>query len=1209
MERLTTAGDWEKDLSTLDQLKLIGITLTEDYTIKWFSEYAMYKAHWSKEEVIGKNFIRDFVPAADQESIAYILERGFVQGKTIDRQELVFRGKDVALRTMVINTILTHTDDQGKKLFTIIGEDITRRRRMEVALSKSSAQLQDLVDNTSDVIQLISLDGKFIFVNRAWCEILGYDLDEIASKNITDILYPPAMESTFQQLEKVKSGIPAPDFETVFLSKEGKQIYLAGSVNCRFDNGKPTAFRCILHDFTAKARAEKAQNLYYSIANWTISTPNLDNLYLNIHKELGKIIDAENFFIALYDQTKSFIYFPYYVDQYFQKNLKFTRRKLGNGLTEYAIASNRTLFLYDTDIHALAKSNSIYIYGVVPKVMLCVPLRIGDRITGIIGVKSYKNKNAFDTRDLELLEFISGQIALAIARKQNEEDLNKYAARLQAIFDSSSHLMWSVNKGLQLTSFNLNYSDFIHSQIGSRPALHFNTENLGARVLGMKKRKILEQHYRLALKGETQYFEMEIATKGGGEMWLEFYLSPILLSGGVIEEVTGLARDITRRKQAELALRKSEEVFRGIFVNLQDIYCRMDRNGRITMISPSVFKRTGYVPEEVLGRPITDFFSDKSLMQKALIILRREKSLRNMEAALLIKDGTERQFMFNMLLFTDDKGRTADVAVLARDITELKHNELELRKAKEQAEYSLKVKEGFLANMSHEIRTPMNGVIGMIDLLSSTQLNDEQRDYVRTIKRSSETLLHILNDILDLSKIEAGKMVLHSAPLSIGDLLEKLVALFSQTARNKGNTLLYELDRQVPMYLIGDSTRLLQILSNLTSNALKFTENGEVKIKVFVIESKQELYTIKVEVYDSGIGISPENQKMLFNSFTQVDNSSRKSFGGTGLGLSISKQLTKLMNGEIGVVSKEGEGSMFWFTFQAKETDESPFILEKIEEDQLNTSAFEQYQPYLLLVDDNSVNRKVASEIMKKAGCLVDTAESGFIAIDRVRSAVKARMYDAIFMDIQMPDMDGVETTARLKQEFGAELPPVIAMTAYSMKEDREKFLNNGMDDYLAKPIRAQQLINKIHELVDAKLPLTVEEVAYEVVQNEEIVSVESETTVVLEREIVDQLKEIGGADLVYSVYDDFVEESNVLVSEALEAWKVGDIATIKSHLHTLKGSAGTVGIHVVAEIAKEAEGRLKTNDTSTLASALPELEKAYQDFLANYKGLLASWL
>jgi PAS domain S-box-containing protein len=267
MEPITTSLDWQSDLATLDRLKLIGITLSEDFTIRWFSEYAMYKTHWSKEEVIGKNFIRDFVPPTEQDSIKYILERGFVQGKKIDRQELIFIGKEVAPRTMVINSIMTHVDAEGRKLYTIIGEDITRRRRMEVALSKSSAQLQDLVDNTSDVIQLISLDGKFIFVNRAWCEILGYELEEIASKNISDILYPPVMESTFQQLEKVKSGIPAPDFETVFLSKEGKQVYLAGSVNCRFDNGKPTAYRCILHDFTAKARAEKAQNLYYSIAN------------------------------------------------------------------------------------------------------------------------------------------------------------------------------------------------------------------------------------------------------------------------------------------------------------------------------------------------------------------------------------------------------------------------------------------------------------------------------------------------------------------------------------------------------------------------------------------------------------------------------------------------------------------------------------------------------------------------------------------------------------------------------------------------------------------------------------------------------------------------------------------------------------------------------------------------------------------------------
>lgn len=1161
------------------------------------------KTGWHESDLVGFSIFDKLIPREEEYEVRQMLEEGIQGKRKLEQREVPFLAQKGTLRTFSINSVLIHQENQEVECITLVGDDITRRRRMESAIAKSNSQLQDLVDNTSDLIQLVAIDGKFIFVNKAWREVLGYGLDEIASMRMEDILHPQHKEEALEQLKRIEQGIANPSFEAVFMNREGKKVFVAGSVNCRFDNGKPTAFRCILNDFTEKIRAEKAQNLYYSIANWTVNTQNLEEFYQGIHEELGKIIDVRNFFIALYDPSQSYIYFPYYVDQYFKGNVRFTRRKLGNGLTEYAIASNKPLFLSDKDIEQLAKTNSLYLYGVTPKVLLCVPLRIGDRVTGIIGVKSYDDPNMFDARDLELLEFISGQVAMAIARKQSEEELSKYLARLNAIFDSSSHLIWSVNKSLQLTSFNRNYADLIHNQLGVRPSLQSSAEKFGWRMVGNSNRRTLETKYRQALRGEPQYFEFKIDRKDAGEMWLEFYLNPIHYADGVIEEVSGIARDITRRKEAELSLRHSEELFRGIFENLQDIYCRINRLGEITMISQSVLKRLGYLPEEVIGHKIIEFFPDKKRIHSALIRLRKTKSLRNFEITMYRKDGTERQFMINMLMFTNDKGKPTEVAVLARDITELKRNELELLKSKEHAERSLKVKEGFLANMSHEIRTPMNGVIGMIDLLGETPLNPEQKDYVLTIKRSSETLLNILNDILDLSKIEAGKMELHEAPIAVEELLLKLVSLFGQTAKSKGNTLTYHIGPDIPKFIIADQTRLLQIMSNLTSNALKFTENGSVKVLLTLLKKEGLFHKIKVEVVDSGIGISATDKQILFTSFTQLDNSSRKSFGGTGLGLAISKQLCALMNGEIGVESTLGEGSTFWFTFETKETSIAQVSTITQLEDTPIEDVFADYHPLILLVDDNAVNRKVANEILKKSGCETDMAESGFKAIEMVekRYHSDSKGYDIIFMDIQMPDMDGVETTQELKKRFSKGLPPIVAMTAYSMKEDRDRFMSQGMDDYIAKPIRAQTLVQKVRELMgnieNRKLEQKQKEIAQEAM------------VPVLDKEIIEQLNGIGGADLVWSVFDDFVTESNELVAGALEAYKAGDIKTVKSNLHTLKGSGGTVGVSQVAEIARDAEWRLKSDDTSTLAEALPALEKAYERFLASYKGLLGEWL
>jgi PAS domain S-box-containing protein len=1200
---------------TVDQLNLIGLTVEHDGSVSYANPYTLRVTAWAMDEVIGRNFFDVLIPEADRPVLERLFAEALERGGFPEQREIELLTRSGSTRTVHLNSFITSGSGSRTDSFTLIGEDLTNKRRVASALSNTNAQLQDLVDNTSDLIQLITLDGKFIFVNRAWRDLLGYGADQIAALSLQDVLHPDYIKSTLDRLQRVQEGEPNPSFETVFKTKDGRTLFLSGSVNCRYDQGRPTAFRCILRDITQKIRAEKAQRLYYSIASWTLNSRNLDDFYQRVHHELGNIIDTGNFFIALYDQSNRYLTFPYYVDESFQGNMRFTKKRLGNGLTEYTIRANQPLFLTDTDIYRLAETHEIDLYGQQqPKLMLTAPLRVGDQITGIIGVKSYHDPNHYGPRDLELLEFISGQVALAISRKQAEAALNKQTARLNAIFDSSTYLIWSVNKAWQLTTFNQNYARLIDQLTGKKPRLLTDTKQQGWRGVNEDNQRLLDDRYRAAFRGERQHFEMQIDLDGK-EAWLELHINPIQLTGGVIEEVSGIARNITNRKLAQLNLERSEEKFRGIFENLQDIYVRVDRQGRVTMISPSVFKRSGYTPDEVMGQNALDFFVDPTVIRQALYKLVRTRSVRNFEATLRRKDGTERQFMFNMLLLKDEDGRYSVVAALARDITELKRQATELVKAKEEAERSLKVKERFLANMSHEIRTPMNGVIGMVDLLNDTTLNDEQRDYVRTIRRSSETLLNILNDILDLSKIEAGKMVLHEAPATLSEVFEKLIALFGQQANAKQNKLFYTLAPDLPRYVIVDQTRLLQILSNLTSNALKFTENGIVEVAASLVSKRGKFNRIRVEVRDSGIGISPENIKLLFNSFSQVDTSSRKSFGGTGLGLSISKELAHLMKGEVGVESTVGLGSTFWFTVELKETAISPTQSpQELANDQKVTDFFTDYTPVILLVDDNAVNRKVASEILRKAGCDVTTASSGPEAIE----AVGLRAFDVIFMDIQMPDMDGVETTRFLRQQYPGQLPPIVAMTAYSMREDRERFLSQGMDDYLPKPIRAQGLIAKVNELVKGRdafgagmaspqglagdgseAPATPALHATPAPKASPALLAPYVSEPILDLDILEQLRDIGGVELVESVLDDFVEEATVLVREALEAFAAGDVPTVKSHLHTLKGSAGTVGVARLARIAREAEGKLKMQDTSQLAQELQALEAAFAEFMA----------
>ena len=1075
---LSMASELEK---TVENLNLVGIVLEDNGTIVFSNSFANKVLGYEYGELVGKNFFDVLVPEQEREQRIQSFNQAMEKGGLFDQKERTMLSKTNQIRYVELNSTIFNDATEEIRYLTVIGEDVTERRKVAEALSRSNAQLQDIINNTSDLIQLISMSGRFLYVNKAWLDITGYESDELATLRLKDILHPDFAEEALLKFEKIKNGEKIADFEVVFRRKDGRRLYLSGSVNCRYDKETPTAYRCIFHNSTAKVRAERSSNLYSNIAQATIRSTNLDDLYLNIHQELGKVIDVKNFFIAQYDSAKSYLYFPYYIDEYFDSRVHFTKRKLGNGLTEYAIAANKPLILRDEEIYKLAEEKKIYLYGVVPKVMICVPLRIGNKVTGIIGLKSYERQNKYEQRDLELLDFISGQVALAIARKQAEDVLARETARLTAIIEGSSHLMWSVNRRMLLTSFNQEYLQLIENQLGVKPQLTLSTEKMGFRMVSVEDRKVLEEKYKLAFKGEQQHFEVQLDSPDGEEKWVEVFLNPIKNNGN-IEEVSGIGRDITNLKKYQ-----------------QDIV-----------------------------------------------------------------------------------------------------------KAKDEAERSLKVKERFLANMSHEIRTPMNGVIGMIDLMIDTPLNEEQKDYVQTIRKSSETLLHILNDILDLAKIEAGKMALNEAPLVFKDIFDRLQSLFNQVATAKNNKIITEYDDNLPEFVIADETRLLQILSNFTSNALKFTENGTVKIKSSLVEKRGKFNRIKVEIIDSGIGITEENLKILFNAFQQVDNSTKKSFGGTGLGLAISKELCRMMKGEVGVTSAWGKGSTFWFTIEIKQTDISPMMAKKDEPVYKVVNHFDTYHPYLLVVDDNATNRKVASEILRKSGCEVITADSGQKAIKLVQASILDKPFDIIFMDIQMPEMDGIETTQILRQN-NANLPPIIAMTAYAMKEDRDRFMANGMNDYVPKPIRAEVLVRKVAEWVN-KAPTAPRGGTFDNVFKSNILPSKVpplgvrgllDNHQVLDPEIIKQLSDSVGGDksFVVSILEGFEEEATEQIANAIEGYKANNCKQVQGELHTLKGNAGTLGAMRLHEITRIIEEKAKHCDFQVFENEIITLQNEFEKF------------
>lgn len=679
--------------------------------------------------------------------------------------------------------------------------------------------------------------------------------------------------------------------------------------------------------------------------------------------------------------------------------------------------------------------------------------------------------------------------------------------------------------------------------------------------------------------------------------------------------VLGSAINYRMRLQiAENALKTelSEKKYKAIFNNSLDGIYQSTYDGKFITVNQSLVKMLGYeFPEDLMFTNISEFYKDKGERAKLLTEIKRQGSVEDRLVHLIDKNNKDLIVKLNARVISEDKdennyffeGTMRDVTSELDALEKRKLAEEELKAEKEKsdalAKEALKLssaKSKFLANMSHEIRTPMNGILGFLSLIETDSYSskDELKTYIQNAKLSAESLLETINAVLDLSKIEAGKLDLEKLNFNLRKIIDQAISIISPKAKEKSLIISAETPNNDTLNFIGDPTKIRQIFLNLLSNAVKFTEEGQIRIAVAVEPLDDDRVKIHNSIIDSGIGIPADKMNELFKPFSQLDGTEGKNFGGTGLGLVICKEFTNLMGGDIQVKSIEGKGSEFAFTIllkkqqvteeqlqQIREKDKvAESILLPISDDDLKKFYEKRKEYKILLAEDNLINQKVAMRMLNAAGYQVDAVLNG----DQAIRVVSQKNYDLILMDVQMPEVDGFTATKKIREmDPPKNAVPIIAITAHALIGDREKCLEAGMNEYISKPVVANEIVQMIDNLLSiSKIKLTD--------QNPDGMNNDSFD--------FERLKQISLGDQSFEkdLLGDYIldaEAKRDAIQVNLDSRNTSKIIDLA---HTLKGSSYSVGATLVGDEALGIELSAKNNDLESVAARINKLTKSIKD-------------
>ncbi len=653
-------------------------------------------------------------------------------------------------------------------------------------------------------------------------------------------------------------------------------------------------------------------------------------------------------------------------------------------------------------------------------------------------------------------------------------------------------------------------------------------------------------------------------------------------------------------------LRRKEAFWRTVTDSAFDCIISADHEGRIIDFNAASEQTFGYERNEVLGRPISDVIIPQRYRAAheagwARYLSTGENRIvgKTMEIEALKVDGTEIRVELWVAAMALE-GEQFFTAYL-RDITERIEREDELRQAKNSAELASKAKSSFLAMMSHEIRTPLNAVLGALGLIDAKDLDPSKKKFLEVGKKGAESLLLIINDILDFSKTEAGKLHLEPTLFHLRETVDDVVQVLEQRALEKQLSLAEELDFDVPEFLIGDASRIRQVLLNLAGNAVKFTNEGSVRIKVANLKQDHGVAHLRFQVEDTGIGVPVENQEQLFKEFWGTTADTPDSVSGTGLGLAISKSLVEMMGGSIGFDRAPERGSNFWFELPLQLASEEAVEIEAAKRrmfriDALNTE-LPHFEGCVLLAEDNPANQLIARAMLERVGLQVDVVTNGH----EVGAALHKRSYDFVLMDINMPEMDGVEATAAVRDLPGASARiPIVAMTALAMRGDRERLLAQGLDDYISKPINREEL----HACIRRILRGTERSPAASAGSTDG--GGMGTDLPVMDADVLSVLGSNVGAELLPQIIDAYLAECMERVNAIVAASESGDCALVAKEAHPLKSSSENIGALRLADLARSLEHAGREQDLEKIVqeiSQLPGLSEQTREELLRLRG------